>query len=666
MLFSYATALDRLEHQITGSRQRENTETISFEEELLAEYGSILDTITQEGYQGQLSSSLYELCYFLVFIEKIPHLPKKIKLELLEGLDLNTQEKVTGFVDFLLQTQKENGAWSSDQKVNYIKDEIMSTLVVIESFYLLYILPHKDLSEPTVHAHYSTERTEKIQESIKNAQIFLKSNFQAALRRNGEANLIAFEALAFQHLKEIIAMSADAGTKFDVAKNPILFPLLQSLIEGKLAHKIKAMPEGKSTLDSIFDAVHSYIEETPLYELVSRNTNGSMGIYPSSTIQYLRLISKHIEYPLDGSIFNNSEKLEHYVRESFKVSGQTLYSMLNSLLYLQRASSSGYFESFYPSKNFGIWWAAMYLSKYPVDGLGLALKSISRGIEEKIGVTENFLADVDTTSVQKIALQLSGQDIGLQEIVPVLWFYEGSPKKSFKCYEHEVRTSPSANIHALTSLCLYFKLCTGSSIPNGLGDYFLNPLKCVLESIDARSPFLQDKWHLSPFYTTGELILLLVETLSLEDKENISVQLESEIEEKLLIVIDYFAGSQNEDGGFCSDVTGYSNTEETCYAVSAILDVLDFNPEYLAKYEDLQVRLTKAYSFLREEYYKNRNIMEGEGRPKALSACPYPQLWIAKGLYCPIHIVEALEISTLLRLKSRVGSQLTEALLNEY
>lgn len=203
-----------------------------------------------------------------------------------------------------------------------------------------------------------------------------------------------------------------------------------------------------------------------------------------------------------------------------------------------------------------------------------------------LGISVDYVKDGDDTGVAYDVLKRFGRN---PDIEAVLSYEE---RDYFRCFSLEANPSISTNIHIL-----------GALRAAGLPPYYpsVNKIKTFLHG----TAFWFDKWHVSPYYTTGHGIIAAAGYLDnlVEDAVN------------------WFIDTQNEDGSW-----GYfmPTAEETAYALQALVfwqcaghpvpsDILKRGADWL----------------------ENR------------IAPPYPPLYIGKCLYTPVLVVRATILSAL-------------------
>jgi halimadienyl-diphosphate synthase len=192
----------------------------------------------------------------------------------------------------------------------------------------------------------------------------------------------------------------------------------------------------------------------------------------------------------------------------------------------------------------------------------------------------------------------------------VLWEYGYKPdpnvfmayetEEGFKCFEFERNPSVSTQIHVLEAL----QDLPRSELPRR--EEIVEKILGYLARKVIDGEMWTDKWHASPFYTTGNGILALARVAPHMTERP----------------IDWILERQAVDGGWGS--YGTSTVEETAYAVQAL-------HEYSSVVEPIdQGPIQRGAAFIQS---RRRDCFE--------------KLWIAKGLYCPINVVGSLALSVL-------------------
>jgi len=156
----------------------------------------------------------------------------------------------------------------------------------------------------------------------------------------------------------------------------------------------------------------------------------------------------------------------------------------------------------------------------------------------------------------------------------------------FLCFHFERDPSVSANIHVLQAL----QTCRRTPKTDQMIDKAIR----FLQRTRLSGTHWKDKWHISPYYATGNAILTLL-------------NFEPAIAGK---AVDWIIGTQNSNGSWGLDG---GTPEETAYALQALfcynqIERIDFEP------------ILRAMTYLSEYDYRTR---------------PVDALWIGKALYAP-------------------------------
>ena len=207
---------------------------------------------------------------------------------------------------------------------------------------------------------------------------------------------------------------------------------------------------------------------------------------------------------------------------------------------------------------------------------------------------EGLRSDSDDTGMALALLQRAGYDLGLAALDP---FQQAD---CFSCFPYERNSSVGANAHVLEAF-----------VSSPQGDRHGPAIRKILSYFRAKrvdGVYWYDKWHLSPFYATSQVVLAA-----------------REVDADLLApTIRWLLETQRADGswGWCE-----GTSEETAYAVQALLAA--------APPQDHRVgaALAGGARYLTERF----------------DDADYPELWIGKGLYTPFPIVRAAVIGALQR-----------------
>ncbi len=209
-----------------------------------------------------------------------------------------------------------------------------------------------------------------------------------------------------------------------------------------------------------------------------------------------------------------------------------------------------------------------------------------------LGTTRHSVVDSDDSALAFKFLTSMGEKVDPS-------VFDGWEKEGFfQCFKYERDPSLSSNIHILDAI----KSLEGYRNR----DNAVDKITSFLESNMHRDGFWQDKWHLSPFYVTSHAVIAVH-------------GVNDTLVEK---AVDWIIKNVKPNG-----MWGYRNgtREETAYALWALLyyndHVTPIDPQIMVKGLD-----QLAYS----------------GKPSKLE-----ELWIAKGLYCPINVVESIILAVL-------------------
>lgn len=453
--------------------------------------------------------------------------------------------------------QARDGSWGSDQHGDFVPDRVITTLAALLAF-----ARHGSLA-PEAYAR---------------AAAYLQRSIPQSLEIADAKKPIAYESLLTQLLMRL-------EQRHEILARPLLDSLV-ALRDTRLARKKELLVRGRGTIHSILDAIP---KDGPDWNTIAtfQESDGSMGIYPSSTAALLSHLAPDAPAHQHGTA---------YLREAMRPDGS--------------------FPPFYPSMEFERWWSILALVQSPLRSRIRLPASLTSDVPEHgIAVAPTFsLPDVDTASMKAAALLALGYPVSLRYLHA---FYRNGV---FECYEHEHRISPSANIHALMAIVAamaaerkpederYHVMAVTST------DY-------LLETLGTRGHF-EDKWHLSDLYTTAHAVELFVDMLALSSSPWRRTVIEH-VRGKLHDLQHYLLEHQRSDGGFGFRRT--STVEETGYATRA---------------------LCSANARAMAEVPTNRLLHAGEYL-RANSADHDPPLWLGKTLYRSPVIADAQRISAL-------------------
>lgn len=228
------------------------------------------------------------------------------------------------------------------------------------------------------------------------------------------------------------------------------------------------------------------------------------------------------------------------------------------------------------------------------------------------GVFTSLAADSDDTSVVIAALNACGRKPSLESL---LLFERES---HFLSYPGERVASVSANAHVLDAL-----LCPAyESIPESRAR--IDKVVDFLCTAQKSEGFWTDKWHASPYYTTECSVLALVRSKSERGHDAIAK------------AIGWILDTQETASGGWGAL-GQCTAEETAYALNALFAA------------PISIRAELGEPF---HQAVERGAMFLQSSLATSQASNVPALWIAKELYAPVRVTEAVVLGTLLRLSN--------------
>ena len=204
------------------------------------------------------------------------------------------------------------------------------------------------------------------------------------------------------------------------------------------------------------------------------------------------------------------------------------------------------------------------------------------------------------------ALMVLEKEYGRSDPELLEQFWEGD---RFRTYPAEQTPSETTNAHALEYLGLIDR-------KRGDGRYAATRERCAdwLCSVQDDAGFWVDKWHISPYYSTGECLSALLGS---------GVRTPS-VDRAISRAIDWLLGNRSSDGGW--GIRSSSTREETAYAVLALHRV--------------------DRSGLRPDLDVTQLIDRAADRMRA-SGDETPPMWMGKDLYRPERVVRAVEAAGL-------------------
>jgi len=225
-----------------------------------------------------------------------------------------------------------------------------------------------------------------------------------------------------------------------------------------------------------------------------------------------------------------------------------------------------------------------------------------------VGFSASFAApDSDDTAVAITLLKEAGYSVDASALAAFC------RNGCYVSYAFERNPSTSANIHVLETLLAL----------EAPGTQLL-PIVDFLASMRSEGMFWQDKWHLSPYYSTCHALNALCALPS-----------ELHVQQNALVrpALDWLAYTQRPDGAW-----GWlqGTVEETAYALLALLDA------QRSGWTVLDEVITRGALYL-EQHASVRN---------------FHPLWIGKSLYAPTHIIHAAVIGARYAFANRSYCQL--------
>jgi halimadienyl-diphosphate synthase len=255
----------------------------------------------------------------------------------------------------------------------------------------------------------------------------------------------------------------------------------------------------------------------------------------------------------------------------------------------------------YPFDLFDECWTLHYLAAggIPVDTLRPAVEALSALADgAALGMARYGVGvDADDTAVLLWLRNLCGLDCEFD----ALDRFAGPA--GFLTYEYERNFSMSTNAHVLRTLRAH---------PNPSPAH-LDAAVSALRRHRVGGAYWTDKWHLSPYYVTGEAVVAL---------EGIAEDLH-EAAVAWILETQHADASWGIDGGSC---------EETAYAVLALMNGTAGDPEVRGAVE-------RAIGYLRA-HHETQQLRE---------------LWIGKVLYCPFRVVRSAITAALMRFDSWIS-----------
>ncbi|MFQ5493147.1 MAG: hypothetical protein ACE5DX_03250 [Candidatus Dojkabacteria bacterium] len=374
------------------------------------------------------------------------------------------QEFQEDFFNKITEEQNPDGSWSNHKKSEFVPDKVVTTLAVLNSL---------------------DNQTSKLNHARSSAWRFLNDTVPRILQVSAHKKTFAFEAILAKKLSTAITTSKSAPSQ------EVLYAtsLLKKETERIFKKKISKLYRKNSTIHSLLDALPS--PQKIDWERVQpfQEDNGSMGIYPSSTLEFLT-----------------------------HTKGKTR-PRLSAFRYVQEVlqKNDNHLVQFYPSENFERYWSYYALVSSPLgdllkDNQNFRIPSPTKGLS----VSKYFsLPDVDTSAMKDyVALRAGAQT----ELEFIDHFYADG---TLYCYEDENRVSPSANIHVLMAMIELDRRTNGRYLSLQRHKQQFHTVLEYLSEIIKKYGFIEDKWHISDLYPVShglELFSKLSNLHSIESK----------------------------------------------------------------------------------------------------------------------------------------------------
>jgi halimadienyl-diphosphate synthase len=263
---------------------------------------------------------------------------------------------------------------------------------------------------------------------------------------------------------------------------------------------------------------------------------------------------------------------------------------------------AGTVPTFAPSEVFEISWSLLHLSvAEELSQFKEVVRPLIEVLEdgwgpEGAGLTKEFPADLDDTAAAYLLLAT------LNKAPDPTAFEAFEEKDHFHCYPFERNISLDVHIHLVMALRM------APNFPRR-DDMLLKAINILNRYL--QSEYITDKWHVSPYYSTAHAIIALtglVNDLLIENQ------------------INWICRTQQADGSW----TFYPHfpaaaLEETAHALLALLIFQKHSGSL--PYDIIQ----RGMDFLRTHYHYHHDR---------------PALWIAKTVYRPLHITNAIFLAT--------------------
>lgn len=344
---------------------------------------------------------------------------------------------------------------------------------------------------------------------------------------------------------------------------------LNKLIKKRQA-KIAALPNGFVNRDStvIFSAEMIQGSEHSLLDVDNmQEANGSIGCSPAATAWFFKNVSN-----------NTNDKALNFLEKVIGDEGTAPYIV--------------------PIDVFEIAWSLWNIAL--IEDLNQGILELCNPLLDFLtcqwspqglsAVSEFPVPDGDTTAVVHEVMTKFGQPLDIEGLLS----FQG--KSYFHCYEIEANSSISTNVHVLGALLQADHHLTHSGI---------DLVRKFLEDARVSDAYWDDKWHISPYYTTSHAVIA-------------STGLNHDFAEP---AVEWLINTQHKDGGWGH----YMPTpEETAYAIQA-----------LAVWRKSGGKVPKAV------------LSKGKTWLQEHADDSQPLLWVGKSLYQPTLVIRTAILSAL-------------------
>lgn len=215
-----------------------------------------------------------------------------------------------------------------------------------------------------------------------------------------------------------------------------------------------------------------------------------------------------------------------------------------------------------------------------------------------VGFARHYpVVDLDDTAIAYKLLHRYGYPVNPEV------FRQYEKGTHFSCYTFERTPSIGANVHLLDAL--------GSCLGFEHRGRMARKIVRFLRASRVDNAFWSDKWHISPYYITAHAITALIGFDNALARD----------------AVRWILSTQHSNGAWGYY---YPTSEETAYCLQALIT-----------YHNLVERLDPI------SLYRGANYLCQHS-----SAKDYPEMWIEKSLYAPVHIVEAAILSALIMVEN--------------